>query len=141
MSDRRLQLAQQLFGLPDGPAEGEAQIAMAERIGEVILRDLISHATTAWNDCGPGVLVVRRVSDDARWSPAAMLQQNLETARRENDTAMAEAFSSTLEAIGKLNIDERVPIAIADHRGWRLLLLPVDQPEAGLKDLLGNWKA
>ncbi|MCE2838622.1 MAG: hypothetical protein LW834_17000 [Cyanobium sp. 49614_E6] len=136
MASRQRELAAQLFGLTDA---SEAQTKMASRISEAILSDLIQHATKAWRDDGPGVLVIRRTKDDARWSPAGMLEQNLAIAESAGDTAMARAFASTLKAIDGLNIDSVVPIAIADHTGWRLLLLPTDNPAARVAELLETW--
>jgi hypothetical protein len=138
MADRRQQLARQLFGLSDG---GEVQTQMASRIAEAILQDLIKHATKAWNDDGPGVLVIRSVCDDARWSPAAMLQENLSKAEAIGDAGMAQAFASTLRAIEALNIEEQAPIAIADHRGWRLMLIPTHEPARSVVELLEQCKA
>jgi len=96
MASRQRELAAQLFGLTDG---SEAQVKMASRISEAILSDLIQHATKAWREDGPGVLVIRRTKDDARWSPAGMLEQNLAIAESAGDSAMARAFADTLKAI------------------------------------------
>ena len=136
MASRQRELAAQLFGLTDG---SEAQVKMASRISEAILSDLIQHATKAWREDGPGVLVIRRTKDDARWSPAGMLEQNLVIAESAGDSAMARAFADTLKAIASLNIEQVVPIAIADHTGWRLLLLPLDNPAARVAELLATW--
>ena len=138
MASRQRQLAAQLFGLTDA---SEAQIKMASRISEAILSDLIQHAQRAWRDDGPGVLVIRRTNDDARWSPLPMLEQNLQLAERSGDQPMAAAFQQTINAIDHLNIEQQVPIAIADHRGWRLLLLNADNPAAHVSELLESWNA
>lgn len=138
MADRKQQLARQLFGLTEG---GEVQTQMAGRIAEAILQDLIQHATKAWNDDGPGVLVIRSVCDDARWSPAAMVEENLAKAEANSDSGMAQAFASTLRAIDGLDIEQQVPIAIADHRGWRLMLIPTHEPARAVVELLEQCKA
>ena len=138
MGDRKQLLVRQLFGLTEG---GEVQTQMAGRIAEAILQDMIQHATKAWNDDGPGVLVIRAVCDDARWSPAAMVQENLSKAESIGDSGMARAFASTLRAIEGLNIEEQVPIAIADHRGWRLMLIPTHEPARAVVELLEQCKA
>jgi len=138
MADRKQLLARQLFGLSDG---GEVQTQMAARIAEAILRDLILHATKAWKEDGPGVLVIRAACDDARWSPAGMVQENLARAEAAADDGMARALASTLRAIDGLDIEAQVPIAIADHRGWRLLLLPTDEPARGVTELLEQCRA
>lgn len=136
MASRQRELAAQLFGITDA---SEAQIKMASRISEAILSDLIQHASKAWRDDGPGVLVIRRTVDDARWSPAGMLEQNLAIAEGAGDTAMTAAFKDTLAAISSLDIEQAVPIAIADHTGWRLLLLPLANPAARVAELLATW--
>lgn len=138
MNARQRQLAASLFGITDA---SEAQLKMARSVSEAILADLIQHATKAWRDDGPGVLVIRRTKDDARWSPVAMLHQNLRVAEQAGDDAMAFAFASTIKAIDNLDIEQQVPIAIADHNGWRLLLLPVANPAAKVTELLGEWNA
>lgn len=112
---------------------------MASRISEAILSDLIQHASKAWREDGPGVLVIRRTKDDARWSPLGMLEQNLRIAESAGDSAMATAFADTIRAVDGLNIEQQVPIAIADHTGWRLLLLPTDNPAARVAELLESW--
>lgn len=133
MSDRRIVLARQLFGIDTG---SEVQVAMASRIAEAILQDLIKHATDAWRTEGPGVLVIRTTCNDARWSPSAMVEENLNKADAAGDSGMATAFRSTLRAIDRLDIEQQVPIAIADHRGWRLMLVPTDNPASGIPELL-----
>lgn len=136
MASRQRELAAQLFGITDA---SEAQTKMASRISEAILSDLIQHGSKAWREDGPGVLVIRRTKDDARWSPAPMLEQNLRIAEGAGDVAMATAFRETLSAIDGLDIERQVPIAIADHNGWRLLLLPTDNPAARVAELLETW--
>ena len=136
MASRQRQLAAQLFGITDA---SEAQTKMASRISEAILSDLIQHASKAWREDGPGVLVIRRTKDDARWSPLGMLEQNLRIAKSAGDSAMATAFADTIRAVDGLNIEQQVPIAIADHTGWRLLLLPTDNPAARVAELLESW--
>jgi len=138
MASRQRELAAQLFGITDA---SEAQTKMASRISEAILSDLVEHASKAWREDGPGVLVIRRTKDDARWSPAPMLEQNLAIAESAGDQSMAKAFAETLKAIDGLNIEQAVPIAIADHTGWRLLLLPTDNPAARVADLLASWNS
>lgn len=133
MADRRIALARQLFGIDTG---SETQVAMASRIAEAILLDMIRHATDAWNSEGPGVLVIRTTFNDARWSPAPMIEENLERADAAGDDGMATAFRSTLRALDRLDIEQQVPIAIADHRGWRLLLIPTDNPASQITELL-----
>jgi hypothetical protein len=136
VASRQRQLAAQLFGITDA---SEAQTKMASRISEAILSDLIQHASKAWREDGPGVLVIRRTKDDARWSPLGMLEQNLRVAESAGDSAMAAAFAETIRAVDGLNIEQQVPIAIADHTGWRLLLLPTDNPAARVAELLESW--
>lgn len=138
MADRRIALARQLFGIDTG---SEVQVAMAARIAEAILRDLIRHATEAWNSEGVGVLVIRTVCNDARWSPAEMIEENLAKAEAAGDTGMATAFASTLRALDRLDIEQQVPVAIADHRGWRLLLIPTENPAAHVQELLEQCRA
>ena len=135
-SSERRALAAQLFGIDDA---SEAQLKMASRISEAILSDLIQHGQRAWRDDGPGVLVIRRTKDDARWSPLEMVEQNLRVAQQADDQNMAAAFQQTIAAISNLNIEQQVPIAIADHRGWRLLLLDATQPAAQVAALLESW--
>jgi hypothetical protein len=135
---RQQDLARQLFGLTDA---GEVQTKMAARIAEAILADMVHHAAKAWKDDGPGVLVVRQIQGDARWSPAAMLEQNLAVAEAEGDSGMATAFRSTLAAINSLDIEQVAPIAIADHRGWRVLLIPTSNPAAAVAELLEEIRA
>lgn len=138
MSDRRIVLARQLFGIDTG---SETQVAMASRIAEAILQDMIRHAADAWRTEGPGVLVIRTTCNDARWSPAAMVAENLGKAESAGDSGMATAFRSTLRAIENLDIEQQVPIAIADHRGWRLMLVPTDNPAAHVTELLEQCRA
>lgn len=135
---RQRQLAAQLFGLTDAT---EAQLKMARSVSEAILADLIQHATKAWHSEGPGVLVIRRTVDDARWSPLPMLEQNLRIAQQHGDDAMAFVFAATIKAIDGLDIEQNVPIAIADHSGFKLLLLPTDNPAARVTELLDGWNA
>lgn len=138
MPDKRLQLARELFGLTDG---GEVQTAMAARIAEAVLSDILQHAAKAWREDGPGVLVIRTTCNDARWSPAAMVEENLQKARSAGDDGMATAFASTLRAIDRLDIEQQVPVAIADHRGWRLLLIPTDNPAGSIPELLEQCRS
>ena len=136
MTSRRRELAKQLFGLTDG---GEAQTKMASRIAEAILSDMVQHCQKAWTEEGPGVLVVRRTVDDARWSPAAMVEENLRTAESCGDTDLADCFRSTLSAISNIDIEQRVPIAIADHLGFRLLIVPANSAAHSIAELLETW--
>ncbi|MCE2836903.1 MAG: hypothetical protein LW834_08060 [Cyanobium sp. 49614_E6] len=138
MADQRRELARQLFGLTDG---SEAQTKMAARISEAILSDLIQHAQKAWQSDGPGVLVIRRTVDDARWSPVQEIQNNLTIAERHNDAGMIAALRSTLERLGSLDIDTHALVAFADHKGFRLLQLPVVNPAGAINELLSSWNA
>lgn len=136
MADRRRELARQLFSLTDA---SEAQTKMAARISEAILSDMIQHAQKAWHSDGPGVLVIRRTVDDARWSPVQEIQDNLTIAEREDDAGMATALRSILERLGSLDIEQHALIAIADHKGLRLLQLPVVNPAGAINELLSSW--
>jgi len=133
MADRRITLARQLFGLTDG---SDAQVAMASRIGEVILADLIRHSADAWKDCGPGVLVIRQSTQDAIWSDADDIRAQLQTAERHEDQGMVRVLRSMLSRLDDLVIEQQVPVAFADHHGLRFYLLNVDEPATTLKALI-----
>lgn len=139
MASRRLELAAGLFGLDASQPPSETQRRMAERIAEVILTDIIGHSRKAWAELGAGALVVRSVCNDAIWSTAEDIQQQRGLAESNGDHDLAETFSRILQHIERLNIDDTVLIAIADHRGLRLLELPVSEPAAAIKQLLKDW--
>lgn len=136
MADRRRELAKQLFGITDG---SEAQTKMASRISEAILSDLIQHAQRAWEEDGPGVLVIRRTLDDAQWSPIQQIKDNLAIAERTGDDQMAAAFRSMLERASALDIAAEALIAIADHKSLRLSVLPTTNPAAAIDEMLRSW--
>lgn len=136
MAERRRELAKQLFGITDG---SEAQTKMASRISEAILSDLIGHAQRAWAEDGPGVLVIRRTTDDAQWSPIQQIKENLAIAERSGDSEMAAAFRSILERAVAADIETEALIAIADHKGLRLLVLPTTNPAAAIDEMLRSW--
>lgn len=133
MADRRIALAAQLFGITGG---SESQCAMAHRIGELILADLIHHATDAWKDCGAGVLVIRQTTRDAIWSDAADIRSQLAIAEQQQDSGMIRILRSMLTRLDDLNIERQVPIAFADHHGLRFYLLDTANPTTTLKALI-----
>ena len=112
---------------------------MAERISEVILHDITGHCQKAHAELGPGVLVVREIQGDAIWSTADDINSQLAIAEREGDSSLESVFRRMLERLGTLNIKDDVLIAIADHRGLRLLQLPSTDPAAGIKAILSAW--
>jgi Cdc6-like AAA superfamily ATPase len=136
MADRRRDLAQQLFGLTDG---SETQTKMAARISEAILSDLIQHAQGAWIDEGPGILVIRRTTDDVIWSTVSNIHDNLRRAEDSYDKEMVSCLRDILDHLGRLDIKAEAPIAIADSRGFRLLRLPVVNPAGAIDELLSSW--
>lgn len=139
MASRRLELAAGLFGLENSQPPTETQRRMAERIAEVILADMIGHSRKGWAELGAGALVIRAACNDAIWSTASDIQQQRQLAESSGDHDLAETFSRILQRIERLNIEEQVLIAIADHRGLRLLELPVSKPAAAISQLLKDW--
>jgi hypothetical protein len=136
MADRRRDLAQALFGLTDG---SEAQTKMASRISEAILSDLIQQCQKAWTEEGPGVLVIRRTTDDILWSLVEDIQVNLALAERYDDKPMASALRDVLQQLGNLDIETEALLLIASAHSLKLLRLPVSNPAARVQELLASW--
>lgn len=148
--ERRQRLAQQLFGLrpPDALASltrsstgsaSEAQLGMAKHIATTILADLVQQCQKAWRHMGPGILVVRRLQDDAIWSDLEDINANRKIAENEGDAGMAAVFHSILDQLDGLDIEQEVLVAFTDATSIRVLPIPATNPARGVAKLLDAW--
>lgn len=153
--EQRKRLAQQLFGIKpadaltriaraagggsSSAAAGEAQIGMASHIATTILADLVQQVQKAWRTLGPGILVIRRLQDDAIWSDLEDINRNRKIAEEGKDVGMASVFHSILDQLDGIDIEEEVLIAITDSTSIRVLAIPATDPARDIARLLKAW--
>lgn len=134
----KAELVSRLFGLPATGA-GESDIALAKRVAEAILRDLTTEVQIAWQELGPGILVIRRSADDVLWSTADELMDLRAAADRNGDDTLAEAFRDLLQQLSNHDHEARSLIAIAGLRDLRVVCLDNDDPSKQIEEYLDAW--
>lgn len=132
------ELVSRLFGLPKTGAKS-SDVALAKRVAEAILRDLTTEVRIAWQELGPGILVIRRRADDVVWSTADELMDLRASAERNGDDSLAEAFGDLLHQLGNHDHEARSLIAIAGLTDLRVVSLNNDDPSAQLEEYLDAW--
>lgn len=134
----KAELTARLFGLPRTGA-GASDIALAKRVAEAILRDLTTEVQIAWQELGPGILVIRRSADDVIWSTADELQKLRAQAERDNAGTLADAFSDLITRLSSHDHEARSLIAIAGRQDLRVITLSNDEPSRQLEEYLDAW--
>jgi hypothetical protein len=134
----KAELVSRLFGLPRNGVS-EHDLAIAKHTAELILRDLTAEVQIAWEQLGPGILVIRRIHDDVLWSTASELMDLRAQAERQGDESLAEAFADLLTRLSNHDPGERSLIAIAGLTDLRVVNLDNDDPSRQIEEYLDAW--
>ena len=105
------------------------------------LYELAKKAMQTYPACYQGEIKLLCQSENATFVVKTAQQQYALRIHRPNyhSKQQIESELAWLDALNAHGI--AVPIAIADHRGWRLLLLNADNPAAHVSELLESWNA
>jgi hypothetical protein len=105
--------------------------------GRLILTDMLFAFRNAFNERGPGILVIRHNDDGEKGDVAYMtlseLTHDLDTAYSYNDTDAAAFLSDAISQVEGLNPDKLALFMLVESRGVAIVPVPVDEPEAGIR--------
>lgn len=132
------ELVRRLFAL-DPIGASDTQLSMACRASEAIARDLVLQVQIAWRELGPGVLVIRRITDDVMWATPELIKQQMDLAHGAGDRAIEEMFKGLLEALETHDPEATSLIAIAAANDVRVVRLDNCEPSAGLERYISSW--
>lgn len=134
----RLEMLRKFFpelGETGTGGETEAAIAINTRACEVILADMIKKFDEGFQLHGAGVLAVNLANKDRgnQYLPLEFLCEDLLTAERLDDIAVASLLRDVISRVKLTNFEEYVLVLMSDKSRTSLLPLPRIEPARGVQ--------